>query len=69
MVKKSDLDYSKQIQGGWDEIVQILISWEKSGLIRVLKDPKDSGDNDVCVQILKFLDGEDFPSNWIRDLK
>lgn len=67
MVRKSELDYSKEMQDGWDGITKILISWEKIGLIQILKYPKSSNDNDVCIQILKFLDGEDFPPNWIRD--
>jgi hypothetical protein len=67
MVKKSDLDYSRELEGGWDEIEKILISWEKLGLIRILSYPHNSSNNDVCIQILKFLDGETFPSDWIRD--
>jgi hypothetical protein len=67
MVPKKSLDYTKEIMGGWTTINSMLDTWRDMGLIRILKYPGNADDNEICIEILRFLDGKDFPENWIRD--
>jgi len=65
-VPKSGLDYTLRFYS-WDEIVHILETWEKLGVLTIVKDPRLAFDQDIYVIFQTFFDGTVFPPHWIRD--
>jgi len=66
-IPRSSLNYTIQTGGDWTPIRDVLKKWEKAGLLSLVKDPEFSKDDEICVVMKTFFNGELFPSNWIRD--
>lgn len=45
----------------WLEINTQLAEWEQKGYLKILISPESAEDNDICVQMLKYID---IPSPW-----
>jgi hypothetical protein len=67
-VPASSLDFRYLFKGDWSPIEFILISWQKKGLIKIVKLPSECDPKELSIVILKWIPGgQDLPENWIRD--
>jgi len=66
-IPRKGINYSAQIEGGFLTLKNILAKWENLGYIKIINDIEFCKDEDICVEVLKFLDGKEFPQDWIRD--
>ena len=50
----------------WDAIREALSEWESKGFLKVLKDPEQCADNEICLEMFNFIDAEEpLPNNWL----
>ena len=47
-----------------EELVLQLKDWEKNGCLKILKDPRTCSDDEVCIEMLKYIDKESPIDNW-----
>ena len=50
--------------GDWTKIKTALAEWEGKGYLRILKDPEFAKDEDVCIEMLKYIDRVGPAPNW-----
>ena len=43
-------------ENDWPEIKAALREWEGKGYLRVLKDPEDAADEEICVEMLSYIE-------------
>ena len=51
-------------RNNWQEIIKALTLWEKKGLLKLLKNPKTCNDDEICIEMLKYIDKESPIDNW-----
>lgn len=66
-VPAKSVDLRDQTEGNWEPIVEILLDWERRGIVSIVRDPGLCNPDDICIVFNKFFDGTEFPEFWIRD--
>jgi hypothetical protein len=50
--------------GDWPDILTTLREWESKGYLRVLKDPTEAKDDEICVLMLSYIEQHSPWQNW-----
>ncbi len=47
----------------WKSINKALADWESRGILKILKNPETANDDDICIEMLHYIDRRGF-DNW-----
>lgn len=46
------------------EVINALKDWEKRGILKILKNPNTCDNDEICIEMLKYIDKESPIPNW-----
>jgi hypothetical protein len=50
--------------GDWLSINQSLLDWQQRSLLKIIKTPQDAADDEVCIQMLAYIDRKSPWPDW-----
>ena len=53
-------------ENDWESINKALAEWESRGLLKILKAPETADDNDICIEMLHYIDHPDY-EDWPQE--
>lgn len=62
MIPRSDIEMYGE--GDWTAIMSAIKEWESRGLLKIRKDPQTAADQDICLEMLKYIDRDSPMEGW-----
>ncbi len=51
-------------ENGWPQINALLKEWQDKGYLKILRNPEIASDDDICVQMLAYIEQKSPWPNW-----
>jgi hypothetical protein len=49
-----------------DGAIKIIQTWEKQGVLKILKSPKEAADEDLCIELYRFIGQKSPITGWLN---